>query len=283
MVCCRYLKFEYWLSSVERGRFKVSKPSDFEDDYDCVADVSGKINLQVIKKFSTLSANSLTDSAVRLLLCAGRDEVDIYEQRQRSFANDFRHLLLRRDAMDKFLRILCFFNDSVASEDDRHKMWEKYGDNYRGVRVFVDLDKMIGGEFKDVTYTEAMLSCDLSQVDDFPICQYLMEFYKKMVFTKLRGRWGFENEVRYILGVAEGQQRRVLFNDGDFDFISIPFDAITCVDFGYDVNVAACIKDVRRLVDSPLHHVEFRRMAVRSGSNSAYIPLECELTEMDSL
>ena len=100
-----------------------------------------------------------------------------------------------------------------------------------------------------------------------------MEFYKKMVFTKLRKEWGFENEIRYIFDVAESRQRRILYADGELDFVTIPFDALMRVDFGCDVNLESCVSDIRRLANSNLHQVEFRRMIERSGKSSVYEPL----------
>ncbi len=273
MICCRYIKFVHWLSTVEYGRFKVSKPSDFEDKYDCAACADGEIELDVIKKFSNSFLDDLESINIQDAV-EHRCVSDVYVQRQQSFKSHFNHLLLRRNVIDQYLRVLCFFNDSNASAEDRYKMWEKYGDAFKGVRVFVDLDKVIGGEYKEITYAESIPCCNLSRIVDFPICSYLIKFYKDMVFTKLRGEWGFENEIRYIWGVADCKQHQILHADGNLEFVSIPLYALVRVDFGCEVNLDDYINDVRRLAGGVHHnHIEFRRLVGRSGNDSAYAHL----------
>ena len=271
MVCCRYLKFKYWCSSVECGKFKVGKPSDFEDNHDCAAYADGEISLEVIKKFSDSYADILQSKDIQdALQTHGITLADIYEKRQQTFKTYFTHCLLQRKAIDACLRVLCFFDDDNASDEDRYKMWRKYGDEFKGVRVFVDLDKLIGGKFRRVIYSESMPCCDLSQITDFPMCPYLVKFYENMVFTKMRAMWDFENEVRYIWSANESRQRHILWSDGDLEFASIPFNALVRVDFGCNVNMADCMVDVQRIYNSNLHKIEFRKMTTQSGVKSAY-------------
>ncbi len=271
MICCRYMDFKYWLCAIERGQFKVSKPSDFEDGYDSAAYAAGEISRDVIERFSNSAMDVLRSHNLRdALQSSGITSSDVYEQRQKSFRGYFDHFFLRRAAVDEYLRVLCFFDDDNATEKDRYEMWERYGGAFSGVRVFVDLDKFIGGEYKKVKYADTIPCCDLSKIDELPMCQYLERFYKDMVFTKVRGRWGFENEVRYILSVTKCRQNKILYSEAGLDFISVPLDALVGVDFGCEAKAEAYMPDVRRLANSVLHHVSFRAMTARGGDVAAY-------------
>lgn len=51
MLCYKYMPWRYWFDTILVGRIKASKPSEFNDPFDCVGTVAGRLSEDALPLF----------------------------------------------------------------------------------------------------------------------------------------------------------------------------------------------------------------------------------------
>lgn len=125
-------------------------------------------------------------------------------------------------------------------------LWKEYGGKGNGVCVEINIpDHLIGDVYHRVRYVEEKIFHVDSFLEASLFPEKVFETYRNMLLTKTRGRWGKEEEIRFI---------------GNLQNVNLVFDGnITAVTFGPNVSAAtlekltACIADHCRARNISIH------------------------------
>ena len=203
----RYFQ-SHWYETLRDAEFLASPPTKFNDLFDCAASTTGHVPDVEIDKY--LKEHDWVNAFSRIARERGLPTVDITLAAlnsgnvNRDVLNIDERLsrtLKTRKTLSKVWRIVCFSESSTDVVERRlteKRMWKRYADKDRGVRIGVDfsfctLDPK-SGMLGKVKYSEQGTVVDLNTVTLEP---NILFNYLKVVLTKKR-LWEREREIRLV-------------------------------------------------------------------------------------
>lgn len=256
MIACRYMDFKYGIKSVFEGRFKVTKPLDFNDPNEmrgsCTGDLRPEVYEQSLKTLLAMKANmpkKLPDGREM-----GSDEI-IAKRLLSDFKRNFNQLLMEAGEFDKRNRILCFSDKDAGICENL--MWAHYADKGSGVRIHVDLDKLDRTKcvIRQIQYCVERPMVDLAEFNEWMDPKVMEEYFERVIFTK-GIEWAYEKEIRLLTN-----PKHTLRNLWDgVEFSPIPQASVVRIDFGPMVEIDKTDECVKALRDNAsTSHIECYR------------------------
>lgn len=261
MLLWRYMSIETFLKATTKDEFvvKASRPSDFNDPFECTGVVYGRPTDTLVEEYWHLrpadhktfrdihyingfTVNELGDEKNAVMQCLSR-------------------MVQRRDFLSQGYRISCFAGD----DHNRTYMWSHYGDQSRGVAVAFDLGRMEGLTIQQVEYKERPVGVDLSSINHI---EQLQPFFEACVRTK-SSAWRVEDEYRVVFSNPDNGITRI---ERDGVFWTIKNERIAKYIVGCEwKNVDATLRDKLRHVinECELDPNKFR-IAKRDYENYSY-------------
>jgi len=230
----------HWIETLRDKRFKLAKPSELNDPFDCVGAYTGNIPRSVAKA----NARRLVDSEYSkecyrdLPRKEKRAEKDRkLKEIQKVYKKKFQDLVSKaseeKTGMDEAIRLLCMscpvqhVRDDVSFNMAEVLMWSHYADNHHGVRVGITMPLGVKNiRVLPVEYTGNR------PLHDWSVSQDLAEsdFILKVALTKSPA-WIYENEIRLI--ASPKCCKSDLLEDGSrASFLTFETNVISRVDFG---------------------------------------------------
>ena len=228
MRCYRYMPFEYCVQTILSGRFKVAKPSDFNDPFDCIGNVCGVPPQNVLRKFAATLDAAHEHSVDEVADWLGRD----FDLKLAKAVQD-------RASIGQLFRVLCMSDADETDHNSETLMWAHYADKGRGVRILLDLDPdglPIGCSYEKITYSPdgRVPILPLSTLTDFPKSPELSRFYAQCIVTKGQS-WQYEKEVRMVIGPDALSQLTI---KNAVELFPLPRAFIRGLEFGSEVSEA---------------------------------------------
>lgn len=229
MRCYKYMAWKYWFDAILAGRIKASRPSEFNDPFDCVGAIEGRLSENAAREFADKSCEKhiLPDVDVakkelvkRLLRCHVEGLIS------EVFAN--------KQYLDELFRIVCFSAADEISGDADLLMWSHYADKGRGVRVMVDIPEKIGTyAVERIQYSKKMPVYHLENESSFLNGPQWNYAFKQFVCTKSLV-WEYEQEVRLVFDISNARTDMCVVKG--IDFFNVPRSWIKSVTFGSEVD-----------------------------------------------
>ena len=274
MLCYRYFKFDDAKESLNDGWYKTSKPSEFNDPFDCRANFVGEPSDRVLgeyidRNFKWIRELAIQTNPIWASVSIDRNFVLAKLRASINWAKDATRTM--REGADAIVRIMCFSRAAVENEVADNLMWAHYADKGTGVRIgfdFNDANNHRAYHLEAVHYDSAMPTIDLSKVNQWPIDNSeVSKFFAKCLCAK-DSSWKYEDEVRMIIPrtapkIAPMFQER-LVKGVKMDFVHFSYAAIRSVDFGVRADIDQCKKlmaAIRGKEDA--RHISFRRAEYR--------------------
>ena len=251
----RYLDLHWGLWSLRNGLFKLNKPSDFNDPYDCYGISKNNIPLEVYRDYRRRLP--IREMAVKF----GRDADELKElsdaELERvgytNFGTHFDTVAMSRTTLDKNWGILCMTD---AKNEDPHAdtlFWSLYADHAKGMRILLDtqtLDESKQTITHKVLYTDDVPVCDLSLLDTYPNSDLLRRFICRCVWTKGKA-WEREKEVRLV---ASRQTSTNVLQIGTMEcpdnlYLKVTPDMVRSIEFAPRADqkeISACLEMLRK-------------------------------------
>lgn len=203
MRCYRYMDYEYGLQAFETGLFKVTKPSEFNDPYDCYGLVTGNLREEVLERF-------VRDNFARLCvdhenaIGVPREVFDspdkMLEWYRPRFGRAARQQIFYRQIFDQHLRVLCFSAKEGLKPESDALMWSHYANGGFGVRIELEIAEEAAGipyGLRRVNYLPTAPKIDLGVCNRWPESDPFHDFFMQCIWTKGE-TWKYENEARLI-------------------------------------------------------------------------------------
>ena len=253
----RYMGLEYGLKTVVSGLFKLLRPLDANDPYEMMGATVGRLSDEAQKEL----CDDMRYEWAKAPLGVGMREVPPIEEVLERVANSghhFRQIIMDRMIQHSGMQILCFVDAESAKGVSDQLMWAHYAGGGRGIRVWVDSDKLPAQypRIFRVNYQERRPTIDLATLESYKDMSKWGPFYQQVWLSKSLA-WEYENE--YRLMVPKGKYGQWLHSDGGMEFIRIPHSAITRIDFGPKGYIQETIDSVNRLKsEQQMSHIEYR-------------------------
>ncbi len=243
MILTKYFQPKYGYDVLKNLRLKVSDPLEFNDPFELLPYIEGKITFQDFKK-------KLKDPYyVDLIYRRTGKQLGIQKRDFKTFIrsqNTYKeYLAFKEDIIQRLnhklqelkesfsttSKILCFSRLDLLKPTEEILMWAHYSKAHRGIRISFDTEKIklksMGA--KEVKYQEERIKLDAKKIfwedpDEFELMG--------SVLTKKSSAWEYEHEYRWFISNLE------CFSDGKYDFIKINSDAIVRVDIGVNSTTA---------------------------------------------
>lgn len=239
MRCYRYMGYEYGLKAFETRWFKVARPSEFNDPYDCVGIVTGDLRKEVFEAY-------VRDNFVRL--CEeheGTKDIpsEVFSSPERMiewygprFAKVAHEQMLYRQVYDDKIRVLCLVRKDGLTPESDALMWSHYADGGNGIRIEVDLGEDMSCPYalRAVNYSETIPRINLSVMDKWPDDPKYSNFFMNCIWTKGK-TWAYENEARLICSPEYPLRvvRSIKCDDGkERDFVHMSDGCVKGIAFG---------------------------------------------------
>lgn len=275
MLCYRYFKFEDAKESLNDGWYKTSKPSEFNDPFDCRANFVGEPSDLVLEEYIDRNFNWIREEAIQANPLWANVSIDrnfILMKLRASINWAQEATQTMRDGANAIVRIMCFSRAAVENELADNLMWGHYADGGTGVRIgfdFNDANNHRAYHLEAVHYDNVMPTIDLSKVNRWPIDNSeISDFFAKCLCTK-DSSWKYEDEVRMIIPrthpkIVPKFQERVV-KGVKMDFVHFSYAAIRSVDFGVRAGIAQCkaLMTVIREKENT-QHISFRKAEYRN-------------------
>lgn len=236
MLLYKYMPWEYWFDSVLMGRFKMTRPNAFNDPFDCINAVCGRLPDWVVEEFVDHNYKQDEDFQSR---------EDFRKYFLQVYPSHFKDTENHRKLLSSLCLILCFAGVDGLSEEADLLMWSHYADSANGVRVTFEIPED-GGDYalERVCYSKGIPVYDLSGVQHYPDRDDFVGVYRQWVTTKGTA-WRYENEVRLILHTPDMDTHRVIVNGAEY--FQMPHEWIKEVTFGSEVDFSVACYYMRQL------------------------------------
>ena len=182
MLCYKYVSYEIFKKTITPYGvfFKVSRPAEFNDPYDCTGEVVGCASKALEETYNQFTSQIL--SPLKL-------DLSVKVQSRRLF--------------DNIYRILSLSDSKVNGTPGDMLMWSHYADYARGVRIGIEIDTSKYHIVK-INYAKELPILDLDMVKQWDIYddETLNRFLKACLLTK-HEIWGYENEQRVFFKVND--------------------------------------------------------------------------------
>jgi hypothetical protein len=244
MILYKYMPWEYWIDSVLKGRFKMGRPIEFNDPFECIYAVSG-----------TLSEDYINTFVNENFVCS--NELPTREKFKEVFKQEYRNYFKNVEAHRVRVNSLCLILSLVAKKgltnDGDLLMWSHYANHARGVRITFDIPTTIETyALEHVKYSNHIPTYNLSSMTSYQDIN-LTTMYRSWICTKGMA-WKYENEVRLIIHEPNIDVHRVIHNG--VECFNMPHEWIKEVTFGSEVDnsiAIECKKYFDALDISPIH------------------------------
>lgn len=269
MLLVRYMSLKWGIESVKTGWFKILRPLDTNDPYEMMGACYGRVRDDVRQKM-------LEDMYSKWKYACEHPNpklgVPLWEDVARRIENCevwFRKIIMDRETQQRLSRILCFMDPSNLTNNADQLMWGHYAEGGRGIRIWFDSDKIKSPhrQFFRVEYRDERPAKNLAELRSYEINEEWIEFLKQVILSKSKA-WEYEHEWRLCIS-SKADSAEVMEKDG-LEFINIPAQAITRIDFGSKGFDEDTIRIVEELSDMPeLAHIKFK-VATFSDLNYMY-------------
>ena len=186
MLCYKYMPYKRFKESILPGGafIKVSRPSEFNDPFDCVGVVEGELSNNVAKEYCNMFCADVTTKHYGVVAKA-----------------HFMASMLYRQFFNEWFRILSLSDESCISPQGEALMWAHYADNAKGVRLTIDFSKY-SERVEPITYADkaTVLNCTNVSAMNPMKDTVLRQFLDSCLTTKYRC-WQYECEHRVIFPV----------------------------------------------------------------------------------
>lgn len=172
----KYISAKYWFEALSTGEFKVSKPSELNDPFDCVGYVRGHFGKEAQKTFGT---RRRLQSAIR-----------------------------SKAMFDSCCRVFCLTNCFIRNDNSEVLFWSHYASGGTGVRITLGLGpRDVIGLMGAVDYGMELPFLDLEEFERDP------ENTKRRFILNCLWRkglaWAYEQEVRCVFDHDFGERIQI--------------------------------------------------------------------------
>lgn len=274
MLCYRYMSFQNAKWSLEDGWYKTSKPSDFNDPFDCRINVIGELQDEVAaeyidRNFQQLRARVILKHPELIKLNMGRKLMFEKMRLCADWANEV--MTQMRTGCENDARIICFSRAAVEGDGNDNLMWGHYADKGAGIRIGFELDDSNMDNpyrLKRVCYDKEMPTYDLSKLKKWPKEGAPdNDFFFKCIFTK-DSSWKDEHEVRMLIPrkhpLFAPLFREMWIEGRKLDFVHLSYNVVRSIDFGVRADISQCKKLAAAIHEKEsARHIVFRRAEFR--------------------
>ncbi len=224
-----YTSFDHGVSDLKNARFKLSRPTEFNDPLDSTGYYRGNPTYEVFFRYF---ANTLFKDYVKDCIESKVPKRVIWQELRNYVAEAFSRFCLKSHPLvDNLLASFC-----GGGDDDFHTdtlLWSHYADSCRGIRIGVLFPSDGPYVIRPIKYVKRLpaldfkkltaLDCDSDEFDNL-----LRDYHGKMICSK-HVAWKYEQEFRLITNVYG---TNVTQNAKGLWFAKIPLQYIKSVDFG---------------------------------------------------
>jgi len=241
MKAFRYLA-SHWLETLRDRRFKLAKPSDLNDPFDCAGAFTGilpkKVRREKAVKYlkSPYCDISSTLTRVERRKEERRQMKDIERRYSEHYSTRANEILRSKSGVDQSIRMLCasltgIDSDGKSADNDSSEilMWSHYADCHKGLRIGIDTSALpsdLNIKGCQVQYSNERPVYDLSQGEDYASTPFAADLIRRKALP-----WSYENEVRLLI-----QPVHCIHGETDkqtpASFLPFSEDFIWRVDFG---------------------------------------------------
>lgn len=265
------MKFEHAEQSLKTQFFKVSRPSDFNDPFECRGRI---VNVDVpLRKYVHENLERLRNEVIVKSMAAGM----IRSEEQSVFTEDalFQQYVetTKRVIDDESLRVadtlllmMCLVLEKGLKPDSDVLFWSHYADSGQGVRVTFDLPKKSRAHYMcQVDYSKELPIFDAAEMDGWMKGEKFKSFIERLTHTKGEA-WKYEHEIRmiiprnlpYALPDDKKHVRQISVKGRLLEFIRVDPSVVRRVDFGSRVDQVKAAKLVCELRANPeTAHIHF--------------------------
>lgn len=245
---CRYLGDSvYGLKSIAEGCFRLSRPSSFNDPFDCDGRADGLcgINPKYIVGEDTYAQMRKTPLGL-IRICELRSA-----SKQQWNSPTF---------VDSIARIMCFTQETAPIKS--HMLfWSHYANNGRGLRIHFNIPRHVKDvyEIRKVKYGGTLPRCNLDKISRMDRDPEAVAFCDNRIWTK-GVAWAYEKEYRLRMFVTARDPNFVKIDKASGDmFLRVPTEWISGVDIGPRMELTILKPFVKELkADKRFTHIQFR-------------------------
>jgi hypothetical protein len=241
MKAFRYLA-SHWIDTLRDRRFKLAKPSELNDPFDCAGAFTGKLPKKLRReKANKYLSSPFNDISKHLKRGERRKEERrqmkeierCYSDRYSTLASE---IFQSKSGVDQIIRMLCASLTGIHStgeppDNDPSEilMWSHYANCHKGLRIGIDtsaLPRDLNVKGCLIQYSNERPVYDLSQGEDHASTPFAADLIRKKALP-----WSYEKEVRLLI-----QPVHCIHGKTDkqtpASFLPFPEDFIWRVDFG---------------------------------------------------
>jgi hypothetical protein len=209
MKAFRYLA-SHWIDTLRDCRFKLAKPSELNDPFDCAGAFTGKLPKKVRKdKAAKYLESPFNDIPKNLKRGERRKEErrqmkeieSCYSDRYSTLASE---IFQSKRAVDQIIRMLCASLTGIHSAGESPDnsppeilMWSHYANSHKGLRIGIDtsvLPSELNVKGCLVKYSSERPVYDLSQGEDYASTPFALDLIRRKALS-----WSYEKELRLII------------------------------------------------------------------------------------
>ena len=258
MKLIRYMPLEYGLKSVMSGEFKLLRPLDANDPYEMMGAVKGELKPEVESRLlDDMRYKWVTERmkiGVREKCPNNFQEV---EMRVKNYKNIWRKTIMERGVQQEN-QVLSFADAFEIDGTSDQLLWGHYAEGGRGVRIWFDseLFPVELSIIKPIQYSPYRPYFDLGELSDYRDTEVMKDYLLNVLFTK-SDAWAYEKEQRLLIPFKI--REKFVINHDKLEFVRIPQQAITRIDFGPKGTIYDTEKQIDELKKNPmLNNVDFR-------------------------
>lgn len=239
------MPWSYWFDSVLTGRFKMGKPSEFNDPFDCIGSAEGDYSEKVVNAF--VEANYTQDFGTT-------------EAFRTSFLTTYKghedEGYAKRMYLDSLCRIMSMTDVEEVLPENELLMWSHYAGNAKGVRFLFDIPETDDKYWLEhVTYDSGIPCFHRSLADAYQNGEEFVRAYHAWIYTKSRA-WQYEKEVRLVLHKPNWEPYYLESND--LSFFKMPREWVREITFGSEADLLTANVYMNLLREAGFGHIAFR-------------------------
>ena len=245
---CRYLGDSvYGLKSIAEGCFRLSRPSSFNDPFDCDGRADGLCGINPKYIVGEDAYAQMRKTPLGLIgICELRSVT-----KQQWDSPMF---------VDNIARIMCFTRET-ASIKSHMLFWSHYANNGRGIRIHFNIPRQVKDvyEIRKVKYVDTLPRCNLDKISRMDRDPEAIAFCDNRIWTKGTA-WACEKEYRLRMFVTARDPNFVKVDKASGNmFLQIPAEWISCVDLGPRSELTILKPFIKELkADKRFTHIQFR-------------------------
>ena len=224
----------------------MSKPSEFNDPFDCIGAAVGDYSEKVIADFVDENYTA---------------EFGSKEDFRRAFIQTYKDqedsLLVKRTHLDGLCLILCMVDAKMILPRNELLMWSHYAKDAKGVRFLFDIPETDDSYvLARVNYQSKIPCAERTYADSYQRGPSFVFAYRDWICTKGEA-WRYEEEVRLILHRPDMWPYHIEVNG--LSFFKMPKEWIKEITFGSEADMQTANVYVDFLRQAGFGHIVFRR------------------------